>query len=1325
VLSTQAAAGLGNITVTGTVNATGAGVQGLTLVAGTGSIDVQGVVGGVTALSTLTMSSAGVARFGGNVTTVGAQVVTAGTIQTNGTHLTTNTGISFTGNVVLQSGTVLSTQAAAGVGNITVTGTVNAAGAGVQGLTLAAGTGNVDLQGVMGAATALSALTVTSAGSVVLNGLGSGSQDGVNGAATVTSSGAIVLQGAHYKTGNSQTWSAAAQGLRFLTTGSGDWSAGAGTISLPATDLYIDVPGVTVNMGSDFSGRRFIFFRGSINVNGKVITTTSDFVVFGSAYDANDADMNATNPDNNFFEYPGKAAFLFDPFPAPGPYGYTAQFSDGAIFDLSGATINVGSNFYVNGTDMLGGVVAPAANWTLSLPDNAGSTPPWGPGTYAKAFHMSVDYSVAGLGWVSAASPVAGPPAETNNAVIEATPGTDVSWDFGRPQIVSVETVKDNVVRVTFNKPIENSANEISQVVAAAAVTYTNSANLAVPGGSAGLVFSDTWLDPLCTQSTNGAGDQTTFYIRTIIPAGTWNTDIVGSTDPGYAAIVSRAASTDRTGVNRLNVPNLFFLKAAFYDEHKNPARNYGYNAVPDFSSTTDNAGAVLYKIEIGRTIHNALVASGLDGHNFFVLHWSEPVDLGAHLNPINTSLGPANFVRSDIDFSGQAVHGGDMIAAGPNTRLVGFFDYNDPAGKGPMTRGSRDGNQTANAMYRDDLYDLVVYLSGFSTFLGTLPQEDQYLWPGWHKNVPDPAAATAITVLPNAEISDGSPAKNAVDAAVAPPASFTPIAAGPTTLAAWDVDPPEFSIYSAGSPNFMEIVTLASIVTGRINSLQFHLQDNTAEVAGWDPIANPGLHPDPRANHGMRDSTWSYPGAIKAFSIQEVDKAPPNPPYAYNQSLTTNVSNVIFTPNAGDNGNIVDDSYFSLNVDDASDPWTLLSRLVVSYDETQVYLTDLAGNILASTSAPLHVIERSPPQITLTLASAESTKVYVKFSKPVYGSVNGVASRTQRIQKNLFSISGTSTIADLTITKLESDGVGADEAFFTLSQSLTPNQAYSDRIHPAGPTMVYDVVGTPMDSSRLHRITDVGIGLATPVWASDGIHGNTTAGSTQGALTVFDGSGFLLPTTITLQAAIQGDLSTNLPLGLSYDMNPPAASVVNGFWLPTVIPGLLPVPDGEARGLLPVLTQGNLRTFSIPGNDPEVKAGAKLDFVLKLGDLYCAQITDPNDPTTLVPWSFTLKDIVTQRAGVTILNNVINPTLNEQTFIRYRLETAGTATIQVFALDGSLVKVLFRGRQGVGDYTYAWDGKNSSGEVVARGIYFIRVVAPGIDEFRKVLVVK
>jgi flagellar hook assembly protein FlgD len=86
----------------------------------------------------------------------------------------------------------------------------------------------------------------------------------------------------------------------------------------------------------------------------------------------------------------------------------------------------------------------------------------------------------------------------------------------------------------------------------------------------------------------------------------------------------------------------------------------------------------------------------------------------------------------------------------------------------------------------------------------------------------------------------------------------------------------------------------------------------------------------------------------------------------------------------------------------------------------------------------------------------------------------------------------------------------------------------------------------------------------------------------------------------------------------------------------------------------------------------------------------------------------------------------VINPDLGETTTLYYvLLETKGTVTISVFDLSGDLVRTLKRGPGVKGEYLQTWDGKNATGKTVARGIYFIRIVGPGVDEVRKVLVVR
>jgi flagellar hook assembly protein FlgD len=95
------------------------------------------------------------------------------------------------------------------------------------------------------------------------------------------------------------------------------------------------------------------------------------------------------------------------------------------------------------------------------------------------------------------------------------------------------------------------------------------------------------------------------------------------------------------------------------------------------------------------------------------------------------------------------------------------------------------------------------------------------------------------------------------------------------------------------------------------------------------------------------------------------------------------------------------------------------------------------------------------------------------------------------------------------------------------------------------------------------------------------------------------------------------------------------------------------------------------------------------------------------------------------QKGGATILNNVIDPTKGQTARLSYQLPSDGAVTVTVFTLDGDVVARLVNGRQSAGDYSVDWNGRNLAGNAVARGLYFVRIVASGVDEIRKVLVVR
>jgi hypothetical protein len=256
--------------------------------------------------------------------------------------------------------------------------------------------------------------------------------------------------------------------------------------------------------------------------------------------------------------------------------------------------------------------------------------------------------------------------------------------------------------------------------------------------------------------------------------------------------------------------------------------------------------------------------------------------------------------------------------------------------------------------------------------------------------------------------------------------------------------------------------------------------------------------------------------------------------------------------------------------------------------------------------------------------------------------------------------------------------------------------------------------------------MTDVGIGIATPIWASDGVHTESDMGPGFTPLRSFDGTGRLLDRDITVEAAVVNSAIDDDPMLLYFDVAPDEATLYgSGFWSPVFISHALPIVNEEARELTASRVHNSLRDFLIPSADEEIQVGAQLEFLLRVGDLVCARITDESDPRTLAPWSIQIDELVEQRGGVTVLRNVIRPDSGEKAAIVYELDTAGMVTAQVFTLSGDVVRVLQRGRQEAGEHMLSWDGKNAGGRSVARGIYFVRVVGPNIDEYRKIIVAK
>ncbi|MGP1587707.1 MAG: hypothetical protein ACTTHG_05125 [Treponemataceae bacterium] len=318
----------------------------------------------------------------------------------------------------------------------------------------------------------------------------------------------------------------------------------------------------------------------------------------------------------------------------------------------------------------------------------------------------------------------------------------------------------------------------------------------------------------------------------------------------------------------------------------------------------------------------------------------------------------------------------------------------------------------------------------------------------------------------------------------------------------------------------------------------------------------------------------------------------------------------------------------------------------------------------------------------------------------------------------------------------------------------------------------IYDAIfdSNYMEYHHMHPFSDFGVNIINPIYAFDNkdlIFSKGTLGDEQWVLRDFSGKGENLgkiyagkDITLAIQApCVKNEPAINQVITMHLDVNPKKYSVSTNYnentgsnlrlWFPTLITQFAPEQNSKAKELKCPNDPSNpsLRMFKIP-NSPEnpdsYNWGAKseiqflfsidgyridtnMDGVMDTNDspLYVLHLADENDLGSLDLWSFELSDFKTQRGGVTIFNNVLNANTGEQTVIEVEMPQDGNLTIQVLTMDGDVVTNLHQGRASKGKHFYRWNGANRGGHPVSRGIYFVRVIGPNIDETRKVMCIK
>ena len=85
---------------------------------------------------------------------------------------------------------------------------------------------------------------------------------------------------------------------------------------------------------------------------------------------------------------------------------------------------------------------------------------------------------------------------------------------------------------------------------------------------------------------------------------------------------------------------------------------------------------------------------------------------------------------------------------------------------------------------------------------------------------------------------------------------------------------------------------------------------------------------------------------------------------------------------------------------------------------------------------------------------------------------------------------------------------------------------------------------------------------------------------------------------------------------------------------------------------------------------------------------------------------------------------NYPNP-FNPTTIIAYTLKEDAHVRLEIFDIQGHLVRVLEDKFQTAGSHNLIWDSRNTAGDPVASGIYFYRMTTPDFRFSRKMVLVR
>lgn len=1119
-------------------------------------------------------------------------------------------------------------------------------------------------------------------------------------------------------------------------------------------DLVIDFPGkISVSANVTLSCKNFVLYGGTLELaHDSKIITSGDFILLGSDFQ-NDS-------EKSYFQS------------RLSPCNFTAldlqRTYSGKVEAKSRVRLYAGKNFYANGIVLKG----TGSAWYIELPDITNAK-----NGFAECYNCNVSNSK--VKFFEENDSVNNGESKVRMPAYNCTGSGCSNWLFDDLQILTAYTVRDNVVRVEFNNPIRNLNGELNgENGLLSQIKYFD--------GTKDVAFSGIYSEPDCQNalasnsniSKSYSVNKETFYYFYLKADSTWNTDATGT-------FSGEQKSTDRSGNHKNAVPYLKLPSNALTDIWGKRIKDYSSSP---YTAVEDKTGPVLYSVRTGQENHeqntgNAESQHSYDAHNFLEFRYSEPVNFGSMTTSISDVYIPAYINGVENIVENIKVTNKFGVLSGTYTKQ-GALNF---TGLGIIQNGlihtasAGRSNQYVNALYRKDVYSLCISVAGYTD--GTVTDSNGNIYKKWNACI-----NSAIQPSGTVDFVDSLKTTDENNGLIrlqnrlvydlndnfqekydfGNPEIFV-VNSKEDIYGPWDLNPPEL-VEAVGSTSGTGTV---------INRIEFSSRDDSLNDKTSSIKADGGLR-----FCTIYSSLNAFSVLSEGISIDSVFGGAPvfktkqssDSPYF---GFTLKNSSLPLTAEVGikyENGYITDlagnllpnceltskdkiPPAFNLTIAPVAgkellvifskklmDSALLKSELTSSFDFISI---DSAGNPIEFSDLKIDSSKSAEFVDYGDTVSSHFTCIKLYLNRAVtlndvktlyvrYKNANGSLKDTKGNAMQLYSAHALSDFAVNTINPL----YAYNSAMYSTGSDLSGNFDYSSAVHDwDNDQQNFGTLVLPSseknESAEIHIIAQVTDGtlenLTPPQNARVYLSANPSSGSVSEQINsdLNETKRIWLPELGTGSSSGSFDVISKISNSNFYSCDGVLLekilesdeqkikftldSSVYASWI-----------NSDQVTFLFALTDSGGNPLTII-HSPELDAEGENNYLpaSKKFPLFALRLKDSSDITSFDLWSFKVKNMVGQRGGVSILNNVINPLKGDQTIVEIQNPSSGKVRVMIMTLDGNVVTYLSRGSLAEGLHKFTWDGKNLSGNSVARGIYFVRVIGNGFDETRKVMVVK